>query len=66
MKLLNLIIYLYSNFMNSKIVYDRAYRILIQPTEVDRAGAASNEIQRYIASQLKSIHPLHYTADDIN
>lgn len=58
-------VHIYSTNVSSQAMFKKIKKQLIDPTNVDRAGAATNTIVREIADQLKEIHKFHFVGPDI-
>jgi hypothetical protein len=65
-KNMKLYIYKYSSNVNSKTSFTKVQKILLNPPETDRSGAASISLNNAMKDKLRSIHEDHYEATDLS
>lgn len=61
----NVFIHIYSLNVSSQNLFKKIKKQLIDPANVDRAGAASNSMVREVADNLKEVHKFHFVGPDI-
>ncbi|KAJ3068103.1 hypothetical protein HDU98_008711 [Podochytrium sp. JEL0797] len=52
----------YSNVVSSKAIFARIQKVLVNPLQVDRAGAATEQAHAALVVELKALHSTHYAA----
>lgn len=62
---MNLYIYVYSSSMSSSAVFKKAKKALIDPTNQDRSGAASNSSVQELARTLQEKHRMNFDGTHI-
>jgi hypothetical protein len=65
-KNLKLNIFKFSTHVNCKGYFTKVQKVLLNPAETDRAGAASINIHNAMKIKLRELHGEHYNSSDIN
>ncbi|XP_065074989.1 uncharacterized protein LOC135698780 [Ochlerotatus camptorhynchus] len=63
---INVFVHIYSESVISAAMYETLRVQLIKPEERDRAGAASNQANSNLSTELKELYKLSYISSDIN
>ncbi|XP_065085436.1 uncharacterized protein LOC135707521 [Ochlerotatus camptorhynchus] len=63
---INVFVHIYSELVTSAAMYETLRVQLIKPEERDRAGAASNQANSNLSTELKELYKLSYISSDIN